>query len=235
MSKVVLSLEFGGVVLPVAKDEEGRNVVPLKPISDLFGLDWKSQKIKTAGPGGRDTPPQVVEKGAKTSTSTVPQGGAGPEAVREMSEQEWLARRMGLCTVSVPWMGQRREMVCIRVDRVAAFLNTINPIKVHAAGNVRGAEYLARKQEEWDDLLHEYESTGGMISRAEHAAASARVQSIRAFVAVSKEKRSTSNPADRKALDGISAQLARDLGVPYQLELAPAAGPMAGPIAGQAA
>lgn len=57
----------------------------------------------------------------------------------------------------MPYADQHREMVCIRLDRVAAYLNTINPERVRANGNEDGAAFLEQKQEEWDDLIHAYE------------------------------------------------------------------------------
>lgn len=215
MKHVVMSLQFADVLLPITKDSAGRDVVPLKPISDVFGLDWSTQKRKKSkkrGTCGGYMPPAGADLGAKNDTWTPCLGGAG-------SDSQWFSERLGLCLANVSHGGQAREMVCIRVDRVAAFLNTINPAKVRATGNTKGAEVLARKQAEWDDLIHEYEMAGGMFSRSEKAAASARIASIRAFIAVSKEKRSTSNEADRKALNDISARLATDLGVPYQFEM----------------
>jgi len=35
-----------GLNLPVAKNQNGQDVVPLKPVSDLYGLNWPSQRQK---------------------------------------------------------------------------------------------------------------------------------------------------------------------------------------------
>ena len=45
-----IELEFAGLTLPVVQDEDGRDVVPLKPISDVFGLKWETQRTKVRGP-----------------------------------------------------------------------------------------------------------------------------------------------------------------------------------------
>ena len=55
-----IELEFAGINLPIGKDAEGRDVVPLKPISDVFGLKWSDQHSKlmpktgTCVPANRD-------------------------------------------------------------------------------------------------------------------------------------------------------------------------------------
>jgi len=46
MSKISLTIEYAGMQLQIAKNEAGEEVTPLKPISDLFGLDWRSQYKK---------------------------------------------------------------------------------------------------------------------------------------------------------------------------------------------
>ncbi|SMF94408.1 P22_AR N-terminal domain-containing protein [Methylomagnum ishizawai] len=178
--RVRLSLEFAGVILPIAKDEHGRDIVPLKPISDVFGLDWEKQRIK-------------VNNG--------------------------ISRRLGTCTHLMVGGGQGREMTCIRLDRVAAYLNTINPEKVRAVGNEVGADFLERKQEEWDDLIHAYEMRSGMFATQAQREASARSRKVRDLLAVAKEKRNTQDQADRRVLGGLMKGLAADLGVPYQEEL----------------
>lgn len=49
--------------------------------------------------------------------------------------------------------------LCIRIDRVAAFLLQINPNKVRAKGNEDTALWLEAKHREWCDVLHAYESS----------------------------------------------------------------------------
>lgn len=73
----------------------------------------------------------------------------------------YFSRRMGFCVVPMYYAGQTREMVLIRLDRVAAYLNTLNPESVRAAGNDEAADFLERKHQEWDDLIHAYEQRRG--------------------------------------------------------------------------
>jgi hypothetical protein len=46
MKHIAISIEYAGLTLPVVKNDAGVDVVPLKPISDLFGLDWMGQYKK---------------------------------------------------------------------------------------------------------------------------------------------------------------------------------------------
>jgi len=88
------------------------------------------------------------------------------ETQRKKVQSAYLARRLGICTQSFLWAGQEREMVAIRIDRVAAYLTTINPDAVRAAGNEAAADYLEQKHQEWDDLIHAYEQQRGDMFNA---------------------------------------------------------------------
>ena len=46
MSKVTFSIQYAGLELQVIKGATGEEVVPLKPIADLFGLKWEEQRKK---------------------------------------------------------------------------------------------------------------------------------------------------------------------------------------------
>lgn len=46
MSKISFSIQYAGLTLPVIKNATGEEVVPLKPIADLFGLKWEEQRKK---------------------------------------------------------------------------------------------------------------------------------------------------------------------------------------------
>lgn len=124
----------------------------------------------------------------------------------------YLTRRLGVAT---PLMGGGVPMVCIRIDRVASFLSTINPDRVRANGNIDSADWLEAKHQEWDDVLHQYELNKGDMFRER----SSRNTAIRTFLAVAKEKRVSSDAVDRKALSLILCGIAGDLNIPYQLDL----------------
>lgn len=46
MSKVRFSIQYAGLQLQVSKNELGLDVVPLKPLTDLLGLKWETQRKK---------------------------------------------------------------------------------------------------------------------------------------------------------------------------------------------
>lgn len=46
MEKIVFSVQYAGLALPVVKNARGVELVPLRPISDLFGLNWPRQRQK---------------------------------------------------------------------------------------------------------------------------------------------------------------------------------------------
>jgi len=127
----------------------------------------------------------------------------------------YLARRLGICVEQMFYAGQSREMVLIRLDRVEAFLNSLNPELIRATGNIDSADWLEAKHAEWDDLLHAYELGRGDMFKER----SSKHTAIRAFLSAVKEKRNTADPLDRQALTSILAGLAGDLNIPYQLDL----------------
>lgn len=49
MSHIAFSITYAGITLPVAKNERGEEIVPLKPIADVFGLSWTDQHKKLSG------------------------------------------------------------------------------------------------------------------------------------------------------------------------------------------
>lgn len=176
-----IELEFAGVNLPIGKDSEGRDIVPAKPISDVFGLSWSDQHKKMQTP--------------------------------------YLARRLGVCIGLIPYAGQQREMVCIRLDRVSAYLNQIEPERVRGGGNETGADFLEAKQEEWDDVIHEYETRKGGMLQAISGETRTKAINIRLYLSVLRAKRDTNDEADRAALSTLAKGLAADAGAPYQPDL----------------
>jgi len=216
MHKVSLNLNFAGVMLPVAQDDQGRDIVPLKPISDIFGLQWSRQKKKF---GIKDEAcgvhmyPAGPEKPAKTAGESAENGTA------DEPKPPYLARRLGLCLAEFNFAGQSRQMLAIRLDRVAAYLYRLNPEQVRTGGNVDGADFLQQKQEEWDDVLHQYESAEGIMSRNERMAQTAQIQAARALLSAIKEKRVSEDPQQRLILEQLIQSMARKVGISYQPDM----------------
>lgn len=207
-----IELEFAGINLPIGKDAEGRDIVPLKPISDVFGLSWSDVKKKIGAINstcGGDNPPAGTENPEGFSTCIPDNRDAG----------FYLRRRLGVCIEGMYHAGQLREMICIRLDRVAAYLNQIEPERVRGGGNEIGADFLEAKQCEWDDLLHEYESRqGGMLAGMSDEARSKAIY-VRLYLSTLRAKQGTTDERDRKALSALAETLAADAGAPYQPDL----------------
>ena len=179
---LALELEFAGVLLPIAVNEAGEQIVPLKPITDVFGLDWKGQYRRTQVPDFRDY---------------------------------W-----GVCTYRITHAGQQREMVCILLNRVIAFLHSVSPSSVRAAGNQAGATFLTRKWREWGDVMSIYEQhRQGALSNITPADVGHTSRRTRDLLAVMREKRAAATPAERAYLVALMQQVAAELGLPHQDEL----------------
>lgn len=165
MKAISLNLNFAGAVLPVVDCADGFERVPLKPICDAIGVSWRDQQRKFGQPAGGITPALDAEN-----------------ADVETKPSSYLSRLLGITLEEIHYAGQARQMVCIRVDRVAGYLLTINPDRVRANGNEDAADFLEKKHAEWLDLIHTYEQQrGDMFSQRsiKKAIAIARVAGIR--------------------------------------------------------
>lgn len=183
MSKIRFSIEYAGLQLPILKNEAGEDVTPLKPISDLFGLRWETQRRKVA-----DNPSNRSFLGI----CTPPGGGAG---------------------------GQKRDLTCILLSRVAVYLLSINADQVRVNGNADGADFLEKKQREWADALHDYEELGVAVN-LNHARAIEVLRKQRAsFAQMIGVKNKTADLPDRRALGQVVKQMAGELGIAYQPDL----------------
>lgn len=150
MKRIAICIEYAGLTLPVIKNEEGVEIVALKPLVSVFGLDWMTQYKKV--------------------------------------QDAWLTRHLGVCIGLMPYAGeQKREVVCIRLDRVTAYLMTINPDRVRSNGNVAGADFLEDKLTEWSDAVHDYESFG-VAHNPRHADALLAARRANAIANVAKIK-----------------------------------------------
>lgn len=199
--KIVFSIMYAGLTLPVVKNEQGQDVTPLKPISDLFGLRWRQQLEKVSkseylrrylGVCTLASSRAGSQKTPDSDTCTLTSGGADD---------------------------QKREQTCILVKRVAAFLMSISPEMVRAKGNTDGAKFLEEKQEEWADALHDYEEIGVAVN-TNHIKQQEQTRKLRtAFFQAMGVQNKTENPAARKAIGQVVQQMAAELGVAYQPDL----------------
>lgn len=194
MSKILIAIEYAGLQLQIGKNEQGQDITPLKPISDLFGLEWERQRKKTTGNDflskflGTCT---VLMYGADP-TCTPQKGGAG---------------------------GQKREQTCILLSRVAAFLMSISPDRVRSQGNESGADFLEEKLNEWADALHDYEEIGAAINMNHDRSIEALRKQRISFAQMINIKNKTEELCDRRALGHVVKKMAEEIGIPYQSDL----------------
>lgn len=174
MKHIAISIEYAGLTLPVVKNERGE-FVPLKPITEVFGLHWPTQHAKM--------------------------------------QEEWKVEFLGVCVLDTPYAGeQKRQMVCIRLDRVAAYLLSLNPAKIRDAGNESGAAFLKAKLTEWADALHDYE-TFGSAHNPRHADARLALQRTNSLLKAMRQRSATKHPTDKLLLDATIRRLAIEAGI----------------------
>lgn len=138
----------------------------------------------------------------------------------------WNTRLMGVCILDIPYAGggQQRQQTCILLSRVAAYLMTINPEKVRAAGNSDGADYLEAKLLEWHDVIHDYEELGYAVNPNHPDQQRNRERVQKHLMQLVKAHETTKEPANRKLLQTMVAEAAIDAGLPYQPDLLDAGG-----------
>lgn len=128
-------------------------------------------------------------------------GISWPRQTRKLTEGKYLNRRLGIKSCCLKASGTAQ--ICIRVDRVEAFLNTLNPENIRGMGNTEAADWLEAKHTEWDDVLHAYENNQ---QRSNTSAPSEIVRLINA------RERST-HPGEKEALTRLIHRLLNEQGV----------------------
>lgn len=203
-STVVLYITYAGILVRVVKFN-GVEYVLLKTISDAVGVQWANQRKKVLDSQWLRRRLGVIE--------------ADLLAESENSGEDILTSNSDSGTdisTSNPTYG---VPIYIRLDRVAAFLGTINPDKVRAAGNLSASEHLESKISEWDDALHDYEELGFAIN-LNHAKSQESLRKQRAsFAQMIGVKNRTPSQNDRQALSMVIGQMANELGISYQPDL----------------
>ena len=86
------------------------------------------------------------------------------ESQREKVRSSQFVRRMRINKEKLVWFGQKREMVMISIDRVDAYLNTLNPDPIRAGGNVEAADWLEAKHAEWDEKIFSKNTRKRLVS-----------------------------------------------------------------------
>jgi len=155
----------------------------------------------------------------------VEQIGAQWETQRKkVQPDKYLGRRLGaeitmLKHGEIPQKQGNPTHLCIRIDRVTAFLSTINPENVRAMGNDSAADWLEAKHEEWDDALHQYETAGFAVNKSHYSNREAKEKGYLRMVSVIREKNKTEDAGDRRLIASIIKDMAETQGLGYQTDL----------------
>lgn len=207
--KITDVLEFAGQT-HLIYTLQNEQYISLRPLTDQIGMDWRTQKK------GLLTDELIFSYGVLLLESGeilqppckfMPKTGEIP---RYTSEKQ--AKIADFCTEDVT-----KDTLFIRLKRVYIYLARISLGHVGGTGgNKQAVEILIDLQEEWADALYDYETHGIAIKKGHDAA---RSKKLRDFLAVCKEKRSTEDENDRKALGAIMQDMSSELGYAYQTDL----------------
>lgn len=148
-------MSFHGLILFIYSTPD-QNYVPIRPIIDLIGTDWRTARKSLISGDSVDL--------FGTTTLLVPNidkfGGLmlEIEGVSTHSEGRFFAKNTQ--------NEEETELLCIRLDRVHMYLARINTSRLRVNGNITSANYLLNLQHEWADALHNYETHGVAINKA---------------------------------------------------------------------
>lgn len=190
---IVVCITYAGILVRVVK-YQGVEYVLLKTISDAIGVDWRRQRQKVIDSPWLRRRLGVIE--ADLLAETENSGGDVP--------------------ASNPTYGLP---IYIRLNRVAAFLGTINPDKVRAAGNLSASECLESKISERDDALHDYEELGVAINLSHAKNQDVTERQFMRVASILKTKAQLKEAKERQLMDAMIAQAAEDLGIAYQPDM----------------
>jgi hypothetical protein len=143
---------------------------------------------------------------------------------KKVQPETYLGRRLG-AEITIPRYGELSQKpgnpthLCIRIDRVTAFLNSLNPEMIRAMGNNDTADWLEAKHQEWDDALHEYETAGFAINKSHFSNQEAKENAYLRMVSVIREKNKTEDQSDRKLISEMLKNMADTHGLSYQPDL----------------
>ena len=124
---------------------------------------------------------------------------------RRLESGRYLNRRLGVEVT--PSRGGQKPDICIRIDRVTAFLYSLNPEMVRGKGNIEAADWLEAKHVEWDDALHAYETHGV-------AAKASRSNGLKDLHQLARTRALLTNPRERAAFTHLLHQELAAVGLP---------------------
>ena len=148
-------IQFHGLYLIVRK-YNNVDYIALKPIVEAIGIDWRNIKRNMETYDSQKLYGYMMLLSPLTDTFG---GHMTPKTPVETLSNELLEQKSEQKV-------QYSEDFCIRLDRVIMFLARVNTSKIRSAGNEQVADYLLSLQQEWADALHQYESYGVAVKRA---------------------------------------------------------------------
>ena len=124
---------------------------------------------------------------------------------RRLEPGRYLHRRLGVKVT--PSRGGQKPDICIRIDRVTAFLYSLNPEMVRGKGNAEAADWLEAKHSEWDDALHAYENHSMAVK-------SGRQGVLRDVLGLAKTRNALTDSKERAAFTRLLHQEMAAIGMP---------------------
>jgi hypothetical protein len=207
---IVISIQYAGLMLPVNKTEDG-DFVRLKLISDGVGLKWQDQRKKILNSDW-----QRRRLGVLMAENTISGMACHTSNSQNTPENDDSGKES---LISSSKNTSKNADLFIRLDRVAAYLSTINPDQVRSQGNIPAADFLEAKISEWDDALHDYEDIGVAHNLNHVRQQDLKIKSMRLISYVIAIKNKTEPLNDRQLLEHMIADHAKETGYPYQPDL----------------
>ena len=148
-------VNFHGLSLFVYSTES-QNYIPIKPITDLVGIDWRN--VKRSITQGDNSILYGTKRIFTTKIDNLG-GGITPQTALNSAIQTDIEQKN-------EQNEQLTDLLCIQLDRVQMFLARINTSKVRSQGNIHAADYILKLQMEWAQVLHDYETHGIAVKRS---------------------------------------------------------------------
>ncbi len=192
-------IRFHGLTLLVVQADV-THYVPIKPVSDLLGLDWRNQRAAV------QTGDNAVLYGTRRLISPVINAVLGGLKTPlphpgEPSDDDF-------DTENSSQNSDRRADLYIRLDRAQMFLARVNTTRVRSNGNVDAANYLLALQIEWAEALHAYQLHGVAVKKG--------AMEDRKMLGDLMKSRVLAAPREKRAFDRMIADALHEIGYPIE-------------------
>lgn len=166
--------------------------VSARGTTDVFDLDWRAQK-------------RLLED----KDSIILYG------VIDISAPEFA----DILSKDSGYRADRKDEIFIRMDRAMMFIAQVSTAHMRAKGNNEGADAILAKRIEYAQALHDYETLGIAINRNHFGADEMRRKQRLAVVQMINAKAKTADKSERKLIDQLIGEAAREVGATYQPDL----------------